>query len=179
MSEPKGRPTPKRSEARKGRVAAAKPPTSRKEAARRQRELTRAKRAESARALKTGDERNYPEFFRGPEKQAVRDAVDSRRSYGWLALPAFLVNLGSFVAPTLQLRSLIALLSMALMALVVADAILTVRRVRAFLRERFPDGTEESRGSLVRYGLARGFQRRSRRMPPPRVAPARAGTTQA
>lgn len=167
----KGRPTPKRSEARATRRKTVAPaPSNRKEAARLRRTRDRTDRAAAMAALRAGDDSRMPEFFRGPEKAAVRDAVDGRRTIGFLALPAFLLNVGAFAAPTAGLQAAFAYGSLTLILVVVMDCVRTARRVRATLAEKFPDGTKERRGSLVRYGLARSFQRRSRRLPPPRVA---------
>jgi hypothetical protein len=170
----KGHPTPKRSEAQRTRKAPAPPPKSRKEAVARQRAVDKAERERRRSGLATGRDSDLPVYYRGPEKAAVRDAVDSRRSLGWIALPAVGVNVASLFfrgqdKTSVRFALAFGYLSLLLMLIVVVDAVRTARVIRTALDERFPKGTEEKRGSLVRYGLARNFQRRARRKPPPRV----------
>jgi len=62
----KGRPTPKRREAEKGRRRAVTAPATRKEAYKAQRERARGERNQQMAALKAGDERNLPVRDRGP-----------------------------------------------------------------------------------------------------------------
>src|SRR3954470_7855441 len=76
----KGRPTPKRDEARKKRRAAT--PTNRKEAAALRRQRLREQRTAQRQALITGDERNLPMRDAGPAKRLARDVVDSRFTIG-------------------------------------------------------------------------------------------------
>ena len=171
----KGRPTPKRSEAQRGRrTVAAPPPKNRKEAVARQRAADKSERERKRAALASGKESELPAYFRGPEKAAVRDAVDARTSLGWLALPSVGVNVASLLfrgedKTSIYLGVAFGYLSLLLMLIVVFDAVRAARAIRTTLDERFPTGTEEKRGSLIRYGLARNFQRRGRRKPPPRV----------
>jgi hypothetical protein len=172
----KGRPTPKRSEAQRTRKTVTAAPTTRKEAAARQRALAKAERTKQRTALSTGRDSDLPAYFRGPEKAAVRDAVDARSSLGWLALPSIGVNALSLVfrgtdRTSVYLSAVLTFLSLLLMLIVVVDAIRAARAVGRTLDERFPNGTEEKRGSLVRYGISRNFQRRGRRKPPPRPTP--------
>lgn len=169
----KGRPTPKRSEAQRTRKAvAAPPPKNRKEAVARQRAADKAARERRRAGLTTGREADLPAYFRGPEKATVRDAVDARTSLGWLALPSVAVNVAAllFRGPdktSLYIGLAFSYLSLLLMLIVVVDAVRAAKAIRRALDERFPNGTEEKRGSLIRYGIARNFQRRGRRKPPP------------
>ena len=95
----KGRPTPKRADARKKRRAAT--PTNRKEAAALRRERLREQRMAQRQALITGDERHLPARDAGPAKRMARDIVDSRFSVGQvffgLVLAGILVVVSSFV----------------------------------------------------------------------------------
>src|SRR3954447_24276993 len=90
----KGRPTPKRDEARKKRRAAT--PTSRKEAAALRRQRLREQRAAQRQALVTGDERNLPGRDAGPARRLARDIVDSRFTVGQVffgvVLPVLLLS---------------------------------------------------------------------------------------
>src|SRR3954469_21934818 len=76
----KGRPTPKRSDARKRRRLAT--PTNRKEAAKLRRERLREQRSMQRQALQTGDERHLPARDAGPAKKLARDYVDGRFTMG-------------------------------------------------------------------------------------------------
>src|SRR3954466_15290657 len=76
----KGRPTPKRSEARKQRRGAT--PANRKEAAALRRQKMREQRQLQRQALTTGDERHLPQRDAGPAKGFARDYVDSRFTLG-------------------------------------------------------------------------------------------------
>ena len=160
----KGRPTPKRNQARQSRPVAP-PPRTRKEAVRRQREQAR----EARKAQRGGDDRHLPPSLRGPEREAVRDAVDSRLSLGWLALPGLGLNVASFVVSDEGVKRLLANIGFVLFMMLVVDTVSTLLRVKRVLAARFPDGTEASRGSLLRYGVARNIALRRTRVPRPRV----------
>ena len=162
MSQPKGRPTPKRSEARAARH---KPVVQAKGGGPR----TNLKSARQA--LKEGDERNYPAIARGPERALVRDVIDGRRSFGWLALPGWFLGAALSLIPTAPTRAAGGSVFPLLIGLVVSDSVNAARAVKKALAERFPDGTEAPRKSLVWYGIARNTQFRRRRLPRPRVAP--------
>src|SRR3954451_9310146 len=88
----KGRPTPKRSEARKQRRVAT--PTNRKEAAALRREKLREQRTAQRQALQSGDERNLPARDAGPAKRLARDFVDSRFTLGQIFFGVIFVALG-------------------------------------------------------------------------------------
>ena len=75
---PKGRPTPKRSEAQSQRRSVANTSTSRKDAAKRQREDRRAALERQRQALAGGDERYLPARDKGPVRKFARDWIDSR-----------------------------------------------------------------------------------------------------
>lgn len=166
----KGRPTPKRSEARRTRRApAGPPPRTRREAYRRRREELRVTREARTSAMRKGDEKSLPAYARGPEKAVIRDVVDSRQSFGWLAIPGFLINVASFAVPDPGIRAMVSSFGFACFMMVLIDTFVVVRGIRRALREQFPEGTTERRGTLLRYGIARNTQRRSRRLPPPRV----------
>src|SRR4051794_13073824 len=93
----KGRPTPKRSEARKQRRTAT--PTNRKEAAKIRREKMREQRVAQRRALLTGDERHLPARDAGPAKRLARDYVDSRFTLGQIFFGVIFVALGVSFTP--------------------------------------------------------------------------------
>ncbi|HTU99035.1 MAG TPA: DUF3043 domain-containing protein, partial [Luteitalea sp.] len=80
----KGRPTPKRSDARKTRRQPV--PKNRREADKRRRERDREQRRLMRSALQTGDERHLPARDRAPGRRLARDIVDSRFMLGQFAL---------------------------------------------------------------------------------------------
>ena len=162
----KGRPTPKRSEAEKGRRRAVSAPRDRKEAYRKTRARQREERGRSMQALRTGDERHLPARDRGPVRRYVRDTVDARRSVAEFFLPlAFLILVLIWVGNT-QMKAIGNALWLAVVVLVVVDSVVLALRLRRGVRRRFPD--ESHRGALP-YALMRSMQIRRFRLPPPRV----------
>lgn len=165
----KGRPTPKRSEAEKARK---KPLVAAKgKAAPRDRSTRANLRREMREAMRTGDERLYPPMHAGPEKAVVRDAVDGRRSVGWVALPGWAVGMALTLVENPVAQTVAAFLFMLVFGALILDSILAGRAVRRALAEHFPNGTEASRKSLVWHGVARNTQFRRQRLPRPRVGP--------
>ena len=166
----KGRPTPKRREAERGRRRSITAPRDRKEAYRAARERQRAERVRSMQALRTGDERNLPTRDRGPVKRYARDLVDSRRSVAEFFLPLAVLILVLTFTPSPLLELIGTMLWMTLVVLIVIDSVLLVTRLKRGLRRTFPD--ENLRGA-VPYALMRSMQIRRFRLPPPRVKPGR------
>ncbi len=163
----KGRPTPKRREAEKGRRrAAASAPKTRKEAYRSMRERQREERTHQMAALKAGDERNLPPRDRGPVRRYVRDIVDARRTVAEFFLPFALLILALTFTSNTQLRTFGSALWLTLVALIIVDSLVLVRRLRRGIRRNFPD--QPTRG-VVPYALMRSMQIRRFRLPPPRL----------
>lgn len=119
--------------------------------------------------MKAGDERNYPPIAAGPERALVRDVVDDRRSFGWLALPGWLVAVTLTLIPVVAVRAIGSIVFPLLIGVIIADGFQAARAVKRALAERWPDGTEASRRSLVWYGIARNTQFRRQRLPRPRT----------
>jgi hypothetical protein len=166
--EGKGRPTPKRSE----KVAARRKPlvTPRgKAAARSNREQRSEMRRKMREAMRTGEEKYYPAIAAGPERAFVRDVVDARRSYGWLAIPGWFAGLLLSVIPFPPTQLIGSLAFPIVVGILIADSAAAARAVRKGLDAKWPDGTEQSRKSLVWYGIARNTQFRRQRLPRPRV----------
>jgi hypothetical protein len=182
---PKGRPTPKRNEARrnprKGPIAPA-PMTASEARARRKslsgpklsREERRAERA-AGRARMTdrrdrmmaGDEAYLMARDQGPIRRYVRDVVDSRRNVLGLFMPATLVLMfGMFAVPQLQLYASPAML--VLMLVMGVDGLILGRKVSRLVDAKFPDNTE-SRWKLGLYAAGRASQIRRMRAPRPQV----------
>lgn len=164
MAEPKGRPTPKRAEVR---AARRKPVVA--SAASRHSSRSGSTRTSWRAAMKSGDERNYPPVAAGPERALVRDVVDDRRSFGWLAVPGWLVAVVLTLVPVAAVRAVGSLVFPLLIGIIVADAFQAARTVRRALDERWPEGTQAARRSLVWYGVARNTQFRRQRLPRPRT----------
>ena len=162
----KGRPTPKRREAEKGRRRAAVAPKTRKEAYRSMRERQREERTHQMAALKAGDERNLPPRDRGPVRRYVRDVVDARRTVAEFFLPFALLILALTFTSNPQLRTFGSALWLTLVALIIVDSLVLIRRLRRGIRRNFPD--QPSKG-VVPYALMRSMQIRRFRLPPPRL----------
>jgi Protein of unknown function (DUF3043) len=159
----KGRPTPKRSESAPRRQPIAAPGT-RKEAYRNTRERQRADRTKRAEGLRRGDERYLPARDQGPVKALARDYVDSRRmlsEYYLYVAGAMLIFL--FVPP---LQPFVYPLILATLVTVVTEGLITGRRMRKLVAQRFPG---ESTKGIALYAVMRSAQIRKFRLPPPRV----------
>ncbi|MCZ7460800.1 DUF3043 domain-containing protein [Streptomyces sp. WMMC940] len=163
---PKGRPTPKRSEAQTQRRRAQSAPLDRKEAMRRQREARRADLAKQREALAGGDERYLPPRDKGPVRRFVRDFVDSRFCIAEFFLPLAVVILVLSMIRVPQLQNIAMLLWLGVIVMIVVDSIGIWIRLKKQLNERFPD--EPKRGAVA-YGLMRTLQIRRLRLPKPQV----------
>ncbi|MEU2431688.1 MULTISPECIES: DUF3043 domain-containing protein [unclassified Streptomyces] len=164
---PKGRPTPKRSEAQtQRRRAQSSAPTDRKDAMRRQREARRADLAKQREALAGGDERYLPARDKGPVRRFVRDFVDSRFCIAEFFLPLAVVILVLSMIRVPQLQNIALLLWLGVIVMIVIDSIGIWIRLKKQLNERFPN--EQKRGAVA-YGLMRTLQMRRLRLPKPRV----------
>ena len=182
---PKGRATPKRSEARrnakKGPVAPA-PMTASEARARRkslagpklsreerraERTTSRARMTDRRERMMAGEEAYLLPRDQGPVKRYVRDVVDSRRNGLGLFMPATLLLLfASFGVPQLQLYVSPAML--VLMVVMGADGIILGRKVSRLVDAKFPENTE-SRWKLGIYAAGRASQLRRMRTPRPQV----------
>ncbi|SPM32087.1 membrane protein [Mycobacterium terramassiliense] len=182
---PKGRPTPKRSEARrnprKGHVAPA-PMTAAEARARRkslagpklsreerraERTASRARMTDRRERMLAGDEGYLLPRDQGPIKRYVRDVVDSRRNLLGLFMPATMLLLfASFGVAQLQFYASPAML--VLMVVMGVDGVLLARKVSKLVDAKFPDNTE-SRWKLGIYAAGRASQLRRMRAPRPQV----------
>lgn len=164
---PKGRPTPKRSEAQSQRRTLSKAPANRKEAAKRQREARRSDMARQREALASGDERYLPARDKGAVRRFARDYVDSRWSVAEFFLPVAVIILVLSMMPSLQLKNISLLLWLFVIVMIVLDSIGLGFRLKRDIRARFPD--EPKRGAVA-YALMRTLQLRKMRLPKPQVA---------
>jgi hypothetical protein len=169
VTEGKGRPTPKRSDARQARRKAT--PVNRKEAAAMQRERNREARGKARAALLGGDERDLPPRDAGPEKRLARDIVDSRFTIGqFFMLVIAAVFLGGTLATGLSnskaVQSAVNLASLAAFTLIVADCARCGRLAKRAVTETY--GAAEVRG-ISSYAFLRAMQPRRFRRPLPKV----------
>jgi hypothetical protein len=163
---PKGRPTPKRSEAQSVRRSVANTPTSRKEASKRQRDERRAQLERQRQALATGDERYLPTRDKGPVRKFARQFIDSRFNVAEFFLPMAVVILVLSMVRVGSLQSIALLLWLVVIVLIVLDSLATGFRLKKQLAERFPD---QNRRGAVAYALMRSLQMRRLRLPKPQV----------
>lgn len=182
---PKGRPTPKRNEARrnakKGPVAPA-PMTSSEARARRKtlagpklsreerradKTANRARMSERRNRMMAGEEGYLLPRDQGPVRRYVRDVVDSRRNLLGLFMPSTLfLMFVMFGVPQLQLWVSPAML--VLMAVMSVDGLILGRKISRLVDTKFPNNTE-SRWKLGLYAAGRASQMRRLRAPRPQV----------
>ncbi|MGX4692628.1 DUF3043 domain-containing protein [Streptomyces sp. JNUCC 63] len=163
---PKGRPTPKRSEAQSQRRSVANTQMTRKEAAKRQREERRAQMERQRQALASGDERYLPARDKGPVRRFARDFVDSRLNIAEFFLPMAVVILVLSMIRMPEVQSIALLLWLVVIVLIVLDSAVTGFRLKKRLNERFPD---QNKQWAVVYALMRSLQMRRLRLPKPQV----------
>nr|WP_232792244.1 DUF3043 domain-containing protein [Actinacidiphila yeochonensis] len=162
---PKGRPTPKRSEAQSARrKAAATGPMDRKTAARKTREARRADMAKQREALAGGDERYLPARDKGQVRKFIRDYVDSRTRFAEFFLPLAVVIL--ILSAVGGMQDLMLLLWLVVIVGIVVDTVIMVVRMRGELRRRFPKDTTPR---TTMYAITRSLQMRRLRLPKPQV----------
>ncbi|MEV0936517.1 DUF3043 domain-containing protein [Streptomyces phaeochromogenes] len=163
---PKGRPTPKRSEAQSQRRSVANTPTTRKEAAKRQRDDRRTQMAKQREALASGDERYLPARDKGPVRKFARDFIDSRFCIAEFFLPLAVIILVLSMVQIAQLQNVALLLWLFVIVMIIVDSIGITIRMKKQLNARFPD--EPKRGAVA-YALMRSLQMRRLRLPKPQV----------
>lgn len=161
----KGRPTPKRADARTGRSITYKASADPK-AARRSSSLERRGQAQQYRiAMRSGDVARMPPRERAPERVLARDIVDSRRNIG----PVFLIlALLYFVSPVTQSTAIVIgaqFLMLAGLIAVITDSVYVGRKVSKAIVEQGLDPTVKVRA----YAAQRALLPRRWRMPRSRV----------
>ena len=164
VSAAKGRPTPKRSEAEKRRRQPYSAPADRKAAGAQSRSQGRAERTKRYEAMRRGENWALPAKDRGPVRALARDVVDSRRrvSEFYMYIVGALVVL--LFVPTL--RTIVDYVVLAVIVVMLAEAMLLGRQVRKLAAQRFPG--ERTKGLTV-YSALRAMQIRALRTPKPRV----------
>ncbi|MFD8425587.1 DUF3043 domain-containing protein [Streptomyces sp. NPDC059466] len=163
---PKGRPTPKRSEAQTQRRSVAQTPSTRKEAAKRQRDDRRVQLEKQRQALASGDERYLPARDKGQVRKFARDFVDSRFCIAEFFLPMAVVILVLSMVRVGSLQNIALLLWLVVIVMIVVDSIGIAIRLKKQLTTRFPDLPKKG---AVPYALMRTLQMRRLRLPKPQV----------
>lgn len=164
----KGKPTPKRREAELARKARVKPPLTRREALKRDRQQSKERRGKARQAMAAGDQRYFGKRDQGPVRQFIRDYVDSRRTVAEFFLPLILVILLTSFIPIYQAQLFSTLLMLVTILMVIFDLVMLNRRVKREIRNRFPDDAQRGHGL---YATARATQIRRLRLPKPTVRP--------
>ncbi len=182
---PKGRPTPKRSQASRRRGPVAPAPMTTAEARRRRKELggpklsrserkaervtRRADMAERRQKMMAGEDAYLLPRDKGPVRRFARDIVDSRRNVLGLFMPAALGLIFVMLAvPSVQVQRLLSPAMLVLVLIMVIDGFLVARKVNRSVDQKFPDNTE-SGWKLGFYAASRASQLRRMRAPRPQV----------
>ncbi len=168
MTQSKGRPTPKRSEAERRRRQPFNAPADKKAAYGQSRDRDRAARARKLEAAKRGESWALPAKDQGPVRALARDYVDSRRSLSEYYMFAVLVLVVLLFIPSLRKSSVVDYAVLILLAVIVTESVLVGGRVIRLAQQRFPG--ESTRGVRM-YAAIRGTQIRRLRMPAARVKP--------
>ena len=181
---PKGRPTPKRSEATRKRGPVAPAPMTAAEARKRRKEartklskqerkaekLTRrADMAERREKMMAGDDAYLLPRDKGPVRRYVRDIVDSRRNVLGLFMPAALALIFVMLSvPSVQVQQLVSPAMLVLVLIMVIDGFILGRKANKLVDAKFPENTE-SGWKLGFYAASRASQLRRMRAPRPQV----------
>jgi hypothetical protein len=180
---PKGKPTPKRNQGKRGPVAPA--PMTAAEARRRRKEvggpkLTREERraerltrradmTDRREKMMAGEDAYLLPRDKGPVRHFVRDVVDARRNVLGLFMPAALGLIFVMLAvPSVTVQRLLSPAMLVLVVIMVIDGFIVGRKVNRRVAEKFPDNTE-SGWKLGFYAASRASQLRRMRAPRPQV----------
>lgn len=179
---PKGKPTPKRNQGKRGPLPPA--PMTAAEARRRRKEmgakLTREERkadkvarradmAERREKMMAGEDAYLLPRDKGPVRRFVRDVVDSRRNVLGLFMPSALGLIFVMLAvPSVQVQRFLSPAMLVLVLIMVIDGFIVARKVNKLVDQKFPDNTESGR-KLGFYAASRASQLRRMRAPRPQV----------
>lgn len=182
---PKGRPTPKRSDAARKRGPVAPAPMTSAEARKRRKELggpklskeerradksaRRAEMTERRAKMMSGEEGYLLPRDKGPVRRYARDIVDARRNVLGLFMPAALGLIFVMLAvPSVEVQRLLSPAMLVLVLIMVIDGFFVGRRVNKLVNAKFPDNIE-SGWKLGFYAASRASQLRRMRAPRPQV----------
>jgi Protein of unknown function (DUF3043) len=165
----KGRPTPKRSEAERGRrqpITGSRAPTTPRTPA--DKAKARTDKARRYEAMKQGESWALNPRDRGPARALTRDYIDSRRRVSEYYMYILIVLLVAIFVRSKVVQNYVSPLVLVLVVVILIDAQLIRYRLRRLVAERLPD--ESTRG-LTMYAVMRALQIRRFRVPAPRVHP--------
>jgi hypothetical protein len=182
---PKGRPTPKRSQAARKRGPVAPAPMTSAEARRRRKEIGRPKlsrderkveritrradMAERREKMMAGEDAYLLPRDKGPVRRYIRDVVDSRRNVLGLFMPAALLLIFVMLAvPSVAVQRLLSPAMLVLVLIMVIDGFILGRKVNRLIDQKFSNNTE-SGWKLGFYAASRASQLRRMRAPRPQV----------
>lgn len=168
VTQAKGRPTPKRSEAERHRRQPITAPADRKAAYQQSRGRDSGDRARRQEAMKRGEEWALLAKDKGPVRKLVRDYVDSRRGISEYYMFGLLFFVVLLFIPALRGAALLIYLVWALLLVMVVESIIVGNRVVRLVQQRFPG---ESTKGLRWYATTRGAMIRRMRIPAPQVKP--------
>jgi hypothetical protein len=171
----KGRPTPKRSEAERGRRqgitgAAPRSGSARGGSARggAGRADSKADRARRYDAMKRGEEWALQPRDRGPVRALARDYVDSHRRLSEYYMYVMVALILLLFIRTKSIQAIAEPIALLLIVLVIVDAIILRIRLKRLVASRLP---RESTRGVTMYAVFRALQIRRMRVPAPRVRP--------
>ncbi|OXM43722.1 DUF3043 domain-containing protein [Amycolatopsis alba] len=180
----KGKATPKRREAEaKRRGPVAPPPTTMREAMKRNKELRKSAKSdpeykakqrnaakERRERMMAGEDKYLLPRDRGPVKAYIRDLVDSRRNLLGLFMPLAILVFVALILPYPEVQRYATLLCTVMLLGMIVEGVLSGRRIAKMVRLKFPD--EAVKGTSVGwYSFIRASQIRKLRVPKPRVSP--------
>ncbi len=168
LTPAKGRPTPKRSEAERRRRQPYTAPADKKAAYAQSKDRDRASRNRRTEAMRRGEAWALPRKDQGPVRALARDYVDSHRTLSEFYMFAVLALVVLLFIPGLRKSAVLDYAVLALLLIIVTEAIVTSTRVIKLAQQRFPG--ESTRGIRM-YSAIRSTQLRKLRMPTPRVKP--------
>ncbi|KFU76507.1 Protein of unknown function [Amycolatopsis lurida] len=180
----KGKATPKRREAEaKRRGPVAPPPTTMREAMKRNKELRKSAKADPDYKLKqrnaakerrermmAGEDKYLLPRDRGPVKAYIRDLVDSRRNLLGLFMPLAILVFVALILPYPEVQRYATLLCTVMLLGMIVEGFLSGRRIAKMVRLKFPNETIKGT-SVGWYSFIRASQIRKLRVPKPRVKP--------
>lgn len=180
---PKGRPTPKRNQGKRGPIAPA--PMTTAQARRRRKELggpklsreerkaerltRRADMSDRRERMMAGEDAYLLPRDKGPVRRFVRDVVDARRNVLGLFMPAALGLIFVMLAvPSVTVQRILSPAMLVLVLIMVIDGFILGRKVNRLVDQKFPDNVE-SGWKLGFYAASRASQLRRMRAPRPQV----------
>ncbi|MGO9784949.1 MAG: DUF3043 domain-containing protein [Streptosporangiaceae bacterium] len=172
----KGRPTPKRSEAERGRRQGITGTTAGRSRGGSGgsggggggRPTSKEDRLRRTEAMRRGEEWALSARDRGPVKALVRDYVDSRRRISEYYMYVMLVLVVLLFIRVPAVQRFAEPIVLVLIVFVIVDALLLRMSLKRLIAQRLPG--ESTRG-MTTYAVFRALQIRRFRMPPPRITP--------